>query len=31
MEVLVGILLFGLFIYGFLTNFDDGNEHDNFN
>ena len=28
---IVGILLFGLLIYGIATGFDDGNEHDNFN
>ena len=31
MTTLVGILLFGLLIYGFLTNFDDGNGYDKFN
>ena len=27
----IDILLFGLLIYGFLTNFDDGNGYDKFN
>ena len=31
MTTLVGILLFGLLIYGLLTNFDDGNGYDKFN
>ena len=30
MTTLVGILLFGLLIYGFITNFDDGNGYDKF-
>jgi hypothetical protein len=30
MTTLVGILLFGLLIYGLLTNFDDGNGYDKF-
>jgi len=31
MTTFVGILLFGLLIYGLLTNFDDGNGYDKFN
>jgi hypothetical protein len=31
MTGLIGILLFGLLIYGLATNFDDGNEYDEFN
>ena len=31
MTTFVGILLFGLLIYGLLTNFDDGNGYDEFN
>ena len=31
MTTLVGILLFGLLIYGFITNFDDGKGYDKFN
>ena len=31
MEILVGILLFGLLIYGIATGFDDGNGYDKFN
>ena len=31
MTELVGILLFGLFIYGLLTGFDDGSGYDKFN
>ena len=30
-ETLVGMILFGLLVYGFLTNFDDGNGYDKFN
>ena len=31
MEILVCIVLLGFLIYGFLTNFDDGNGYDKFN
>ena len=31
MTTLVGILLFGLLIYGIATGFDDGNGYDEFN
>ena len=31
MTTLVGILLFGLLIYGIATGFDDGNGYDKFN
>ena len=31
MTTFAGILLFGLLIYGLLTNFDDGNGYDKFN
>ena len=29
--VIVGIILFGLLVYGIATGFDDGNEHNKFN
>jgi hypothetical protein len=30
-ETMVGILLFGLLVYGIATGFDDGNGYDKFN
>ena len=30
-ELIVGIVLFGLLIYGLVTGFDDGNGYDKFN
>ena len=31
MELAIGFLLFGLLIYGIITDFDDGNGYDKFN
>jgi len=30
-ELIVGIILFGLLVYGIITGFDDGNGYDKFN